>query len=64
MRYVKLIRQYEEDDYWWDKPQACDNVTVVEEDGLEETGLLWEDGSPVMRYTKNPIGFGKDEEWF
>lgn len=27
-----------------------------------ETGLLWEDGEPIMR-APNPIGFGRDEEW-
>ena len=27
-----------------------------------DTGLLWANGKPVMRYP-NPIGFGRNEEW-
>ena len=27
-----------------------------------ETGLLWEDGEPIMR-EPNPMGFGRDDEW-
>lgn len=60
MRYVRADR----------KPVKCyyDDYTPLipnlEVDGekIVDTGLIWEDGSKIMR-TQNPIGFGRDKEW-
>lgn len=50
----------EDDTFSSDAPM----LPSVEVDSHEcvETGLLWSDGSAVMR-APNPMGFGRDEEW-
>jgi hypothetical protein len=52
---------------WIEDPVSYDDAPMIpnlEVDGHEcvETGLLWADGSTIMR-APNPLGFGRDEEW-
>jgi hypothetical protein len=45
-------------------PEDAAMIPSLEVDGHEcvETGLLWADGSTIMR-APNPLGFGRDGEW-
>lgn len=60
-RYIRLpTRQYV--DEWQPDvspqppmPTVCDHEAV-------ETGLLFADGTPILR-ASNPIGFGREDEW-
>lgn len=59
MRYIRATVPPKADyaDYW---PLVPD--IRVDGEKIVDTGLIWEDGSSIMR-TQNPIGFGRDEEW-
>jgi hypothetical protein len=45
-------------------PEDAPMIASLEVDNHEcvETGLLWGDGSAILR-APNPLGFGRDEEW-
>lgn len=47
--------------YWDDDVPLIPSIEV-EGEKIVDTGLIWEDGSPIIRM-QNPIGFGRDEEW-
>ena len=67
MRYVKrpairpTSRLYVEDHIFPEESPGLHHVEVDSHEAVD-TGLLWEDGSPVWR-APNPIGFGRDGEW-
>jgi hypothetical protein len=63
-RYVRrppTARLYVEDHIFPDESPMLPSVSVDDHEPVN-TGLLWEDGSPVWR-APNPIGFGRDGEW-
>lgn len=45
----------------WAEDSLCPALTVDDHQPVK-TGLVWPDGSPIMR-TPNPMGFGRDREW-
>lgn len=57
-------RSYEDDDedYDWPSDPLITNLEVIESEAVF-TGLLDSDGEPIWR-APNPIGFGRDDEWF
>lgn len=63
MRYVRAGKPlYVETPLWeGDNPSLVPHIDV---DGpkIVDTGLIFEDGTPVMRI-QPPIGFGRDEDW-
>lgn len=61
-RYIRGAKPlYVETPLWDDVEPHRPNLTV---DGAKvvDTGLLYPDGSKVMRVA-NPVGFGRDREW-
>jgi hypothetical protein len=63
MAYVRAARPlYVETPLWGDQKKPLVPAISVDEQRAVRTGLLWPDGSPIMR-TPNPIGFGRDREW-
>lgn len=60
MRYVRA--QIENPKmFWGDDPPLIPNLTVDNHECVE-TGLIWKDGTPIMR-APYPIGYGRDDEW-
>lgn len=47
--------------FWGDDPPLIPNLTVDNHECVE-TGLIWKDGTPIMR-APYPIGYGRDDEW-
>lgn len=59
-RYVRMARKPRAD--WIDDDGPMLPSITVDDHEAVETGLIWQDGEPVMR-TPNPMGFGRDREW-
>jgi hypothetical protein len=57
----RYVRQLPRAAGLWDDESLCPALTV-DDHQLVKTGLVWRDGSPIMR-TPNPMGFGRDREW-
>ncbi len=60
MRYVRRPRVYIEDETY-DDASLLPDIHVPEAADID-TGLVWSDGTPIIR-TANPVGFGRDDEW-
>ncbi len=58
-RYIKAVKP--RCDYWSDEQPLLPSIFVDDHECVD-TGIIWEDGSPVLR-APNPIGFGRDDEW-
>ncbi len=61
-KYIRIKQWVEDEVSEMDYPSS--NMVIVDEDPeYVFTGLLFEDGAPIMKLNRNPIGFGKDEDW-
>lgn len=63
-RYARAVtksRLYDEDHTFEEEAPMLPQIAVDDHEPIE-TGLLWSDGSPVVRMP-NPLGFGRDSEW-
>lgn len=61
-RYVRLARPakaYRDD---WDGVEPAAREVQVCDHEYVDTGLMFADGSPIMK-APTPIGFGRDDEW-
>jgi hypothetical protein len=59
-RYARVTRKPMAD--WVDDDGPMIPSITVDDHEAVDTGLLWQDGEPIMR-TPNPMGFGRDGEW-
>ncbi len=62
-RYLRrpMSSGWVEDETFSPDPAHVPSISVPEHEAVH-TGLLWPDGSPVLR-ALNPIGFGRMGEW-
>ena len=58
---TKYLRIIAEDDEWYDRGEFLPFLSV-DSSTPEFTGLLDQDGNPIIRMPR-PIGFGRDNEW-
>lgn len=62
MRYVRAHKPlYVETPLWDDQQNPLVPCLTVDGEKCVDTGLLFADGSPVMRVS-DPIGFGREHE--
>lgn len=61
MRYLSKPRNWIEDEVAFDDSPMIPALSVDDHEAVD-TGLLWADGSSIMR-APNPMGFGRDDEW-
>lgn len=61
-RYVRQTAPRQYSDAWADDAFAEPAMLTVCDHDAVDTGLLFDDGTPILR-APNPIGFGREDEW-